>query len=134
MPHSCILVGELSNCCYHFLRLVEFSGLFGKYFVISSKFSQLDFFPNGFSREQCKQKNLISFVTMQGSYNGRNAILWKLHFFNKNYGKQEKEVDTKFVSFYLSLNITGWFTKTYLHRPIKILQFLIDGRIRMHLA
>ena len=43
---------------------------------------------------------------------------------------QEKEAGTNFVLSSQSQNIIGQFMKTYLHRPIKILQFLTPARIQ----
>ena len=40
--------------------------------------------------------------------------------------KEEKEGGTHFVLLSRSRNMTGRFMKTYLHQPIKILQFLSD--------
>ena len=39
------LAERLSNCCDYFLRLSEFPDLSGKVFLITFKFSQLDYSP-----------------------------------------------------------------------------------------
>ena len=42
---------------------------------------------------------------------------------------EEKEAGTNFVLLSRSRNMIGRFMKTYLHKPIKILQFLSRGKI-----
>ena len=51
-------------------------------------------------------------------------------FFKKCQKKQGKEAGTIFVLLCQSKNLAGQYKKTYLHRPIKILQFLTPGRIQ----
>ena len=51
----------------------------------------------------------------------RVKLTKKLDFFNKKSKKLEQETDTKFV---MSRNVIQQFMKTYLHRPIKIQQFI----------
>ena len=48
--------------------------------------------------------------------------------------KQEKEAGTNFVLLSQPRNMTGRFMKTYLHRPINILEFLTFGRIQKYLT
>ena len=48
--------------------------------------------------------------------------------------KQEKELGTNFFLFPRPKNMTGQFMKSNLHRPVKILQFLISGRIQKYLT
>ena len=45
-----------------------------------------------------------------------------------------KKADTNFVLLSQSRNMIGRFMKTYLHRPIKILQFFTPGRIQKCLS
>ena len=43
---------------------------------------------------------------------------------------KKKEADTNFVLLSQSINVTGQFIKTYLHRPIKVLDFLTPAKIK----
>ena len=52
----------------------------------------------------------------------------------KKARKLEKETDTNFVLLCQSKNIFGLFKKAYLHRPIRILDFLTPARIQKCLA
>ena len=38
----------------------------------------------------------------------------------------ENEADTNFVLLAWSRNVIGWFMKTYLHKPIKMLEFYVE--------
>ena len=49
--------------------------------------------------------------------------------FHEKFIKQEKEAGTNFTLLSQSRNIMGEFIKMHLHRPVKILQFLIPTRI-----
>ena len=53
----------------------------------------------------------------------------KLFSSHKSY-KNQKKAGTSFVFLSQSGNMTGWFMKTYLHQPIKILQFLRGCKIQ----
>ena len=57
-----------------------------------------------------------------------------MFFFRENSEKQEKDSGTNVVLFSWSRNITVGFMKTYLHRPVKILQFLTSGRVQKCLS
>ena len=57
-------------------------------------------------------------------------FLVKIFFSHKSSKKQEKEAGTNFVFLLWSRNMIGLFIKTYLHSPIKILQFLSRGKIQ----
>ena len=70
---------------------------------------------------------------MQRDYNGYsyNAIFNQIFFFShKSSKKKEKEAGTNFPLLSRSRNMIGWFIKTSLHKPIKILQFLSHGEIQ----
>ena len=50
--------------------------------------------------------------------------------FYKSSKKQEKEAGTNFPLLSRSKNMIGLFMKTYLHKAIKILQFLSSEKIK----
>ena len=54
----------------------------------------------------------------------------KLYFVYKKFKKKEKEAATKFSLLSQSRNMFRQTMKTYLHRPITILQFLTYGKIQ----
>ena len=54
----------------------------------------------------------------------------KFIFSHKSSKKQEKEAGINFILLSRSRQMIGWFMKTYLHRPINILQFLSRGKIQ----
>ena len=58
------------------------------------------------------------------------ALCKKLYFFPEKSKKQEKEASTNLILLSQSRNMVGQFMKTYLHRPIKILQFLAPWKIQ----
>ena len=60
----CTLVEVFSSCYDNFLTLSKFPDLFGKVFLITFKFSFLDF-STFFSEEQCKQNNLITYFLIR---------------------------------------------------------------------
>ena len=53
----------------------------------------------------------------------------KFIFVSQELKKQNKIAGTKFVLLPLSRKMIRWFKKTYLHKPIKILEFLSRGKI-----
>ena len=121
------LIGELSNCYDHLLSFSGFLDLFGKAFSILN-------YPNFISLLsvfcESNENNTVPLVSLQS----RGIIkikLWKLNLFcfHKTFKMQGKEAGTNFILFSRSRNMIGQFTKTYLYRPIKILQLFTRRRI-----
>ena len=60
---------------------------------------------------------------MQRDYNGYFSLIRVLK-------SKKKETGTNTVLLSWKGNMIGWFIKTYLHKPIKIVQFLSRGEIQ----
>ena len=115
-----------------FWRFSRFPDLFDKVFLITFKFFQLDF-STIFRKDNVKKNKLfnelVSLLTKEFITVKTVTLCKKLHFFHQKFKKQEKEAATNFVSLSQPRDTIRKFMKTYLHRPIKILQFITPGKV-----
>ena len=72
---------------------------------------------------------------MPKCFNGYNYHTFsaKIYFSLLKVKKKRKKGITNFVSLFRSRNMIEWFVKTYLHKPIKILQLLSFRKIQKYL-
>ena len=104
-------------CCYdYFLRHLWFRDIFWKAFLITFKL--------------LSRKSNVNKIVKLISFKCRKIItVITITHFKLKFKKVIKESGTNFVFFSRSRNI-GWFMITYLHEPVKILQFLSRWKIQ----
>ena len=61
-------------------------------------------------------------------------MLCRKHLFHEKIENNKKEAGTNFIWLCQSTNMVAKFKKTYLYRPIKILQFLTPSTIQKFLT
>ena len=103
------LVENLSNCCHYFLRLSGFPDLSGKVFLITFKFSSVDY-----STMFCKSNvnETVKFYLISLKYREiitvKVVTLYKkLYVFIKSLKSKKKQAGTNFVLLCHSRNTVG---------------------------